>query len=333
MQGSSGPRQAFVTGGTGFTGGHLCRALVHRGWQVSALVRSGSRVEALRSAGARLVEGDVRDRRSFDGSLDGAQVVFHIAAAFREARLSDADYTAVNVEGTRNVIAAAARSGVARVVHCSTVGVHGDTGPEAVDEDAPFSPPDFYCKSKLAGELLARELFEKHRIEGVVFRPVGIHGPGDTRFLKLFRSLRRGRFVMIGSGNVRYHLTYIDDLVDGILRCADRPEAVGEVFFLGGGSIPTLNEMIDEVVRAVSGKPPRLRIPMAPVMAAAVVCERVCRPLRIEPPLYPRRVEFFSKHRAFDISRARRLLGFAPTISMREGFARTAEWYAASSLL
>lgn len=326
-------RQAFVTGGTGFTGGHLCRALLGRGWQVRALVRPGSRCEPLRELGAQLVPGDVRDPRSLAGAADGAQVVFHIAAAFREARLSDADYTAVNVEGTRHVIEAAARSGVRRVVHCSTVGVHGDTGREPVDEDAPFAPPDFYCKSKLAGELLARELFERERLEGVVFRPVGIHGPGDTRFLKLFKSVRRGRFVMIGSGDVRYHLTYIDDLVDGILRCADRAEAPGGVFFLGGASIPTLAEMIAEVVRAVDGKPARLRIPMAPVMAAAVVCERVCRPLGIEPPLYPRRVEFFSKQRAFDISRARQRLGFAPAVTMKEGFARTAQWYAASGLL
>lgn len=277
--------------------------------------------------------GDVRDARCLVGAADGAQVVLHVAAAFREARLSDADYTAVNVEGTRNVIEAAARSGVRRVVHCSTVGVHGDTGPTPVDEDAPFSPPDFYCKSKAEGELVARELFVRHGLEGVVFRPVGIHGPGDTRFLKLFKSVRKGRFVMIGSGDVRYHLTYIDDLVDGILRCAERAEAPGGVFFLGGASIPTLTELIAEVARAVNGKPPRVRIPMGPVMAAAVLCERVCRPLGIEPPLYPRRVEFFSKHRAFDITRARRVLGYAPSVSMSEGFARTAESYASSGLL
>ena len=326
-------RRAFVTGGTGFTGGHLCRSLLDRGWSVTALARPGSRSETLRAAGARIVEGDVRDPRTLDGAAEGADVAFHIAAAFREARLSDRDYTEINVGGTRNVIEAAARSGVRRVVHCSTVGVHGDTGRAPVNEDAPFAPPDFYCESKAAGEILARELFSKLGLEGVVFRPVGIHGPGDTRFLKLFRSVARGRFVMLGTGDVLYHLTYIDDLVDGIVLCAEKAEAAGGVFILGGGAVPTLAELVAAVARAVGGRPSRLRVPLLPVLAASVVCEKVCRPLGIEPPLYPRRVEFFSKHRAFDISRARRVLGYAPSVSMDDGFSRTAAWYRSQGLL
>lgn len=325
--------RAFVTGATGFTGGRLASELLRRGYGVTALARPGSRTETLRERGATIAEGDVRDADSVRRAVEGADVVFHVAAAFREARLSDLDYTEVNVLGTRNVVDAAAAAGVRRVVHCSTVGVHGDTGRAPVNEDAPFAPPDFYCESKLEGELTARERFEKHGIEGVVFRPVGIHGPGDTRFLKLFRSVKRGRFVMLGSGDVVYHLTYIDDLVNGIVLCAEKPEAAGGVFILGGASIPTLSDLVAQVARAVGSRPPRLRVPLAPVLLAAVVCEKVCRPLGIEPPLYPRRVEFFSKHRAFDISRARRVLGYAPEVDMAQGFARTAEWYRSQALL
>jgi len=83
----------------------------------------------------------------------------------------------------------------------------------------------------------------------------------------------------------------------------------------------------------VDVRQPRLRFPLAPVLAASVVCEKVCRPLGIEPPLYPRRVEFFRKHRAFDISKAVRLLGYRPAVSLREGLARTARWYAERGLL
>jgi nucleoside-diphosphate-sugar epimerase len=323
-------RHAFVTGGTGFTGGRLCEVLAARGWRVSALVRPTSRPDArarLESAGATLVTGDVRERASFERSLAGVDVVFHVAAAFREAKLSDAEYAAVNVDGVRNLVEAAADAGVGRFVHCSTVGVHGDTGRAPAREDTPFAPPDFYCESKLAGETLARELFAKRGLPGVVFRPVGIYGPGDTRFLKLFRSIARGRFVLIGDGDVLYHLTYVDDLCDGILLCGEHPAAVGEVFILGGGRHSTLNEIIAEIVRATGGRPPRLRVPLAPVLGAAWLCEKLCRPLGIEPPLYPRRVEFFSKHRAFDVSKARRVLGYAPRVSLEEGIARTAAWY------
>jgi len=325
-----GPKHAFVTGGTGFTGGRLCEVLAERGWRVSALVRPTSRPEArarLEALGATLVPGDVRERASFERALPGVDVVFHVAAAFREAKLSDAEYTAVNVDGVRNLVEAAADAGVGRFVHCSTVGVHGDTGRTPANEDTPFAPPDFYCESKLRGEELARDTFARRGLPGVVFRPLGIYGPGDTRFLKLFRGIARGRFVLIGNGDVLYHLTYVDDLCDGIVLCGEHPAAPGQVFILGGEQHTTLNGIIEEVVRATGGKPPRLRVPLAPVLAAAWLCEAVCRPLGIEPPLYPRRVEFFSKHRAFEIAKARRVLGYAPRVGLREGITRTAAWY------
>jgi nucleoside-diphosphate-sugar epimerase len=138
---------------------------------------------------------------------------------------------------------------------------------------------------------------------------------------------------MIGDGNTLYHMTYIDDLCEGIELCATRPEAVGEVFILGGDHHVTLNELIAAVARAVGSKGPRVRVPMWPVMAAAHVCAAVFRPLGIEPPLYPRRVEFFSKDRAADISKARHMLGYAPRVDLDEGARRTARWYADQHLL
>src|SRR6185295_1927750 len=98
--------------------------------------------------------------------------------------------------GTVNMVQAAARARVKRFVHCSTVGVHGDSGRVPVNEDAPYKLPDFYCKSKLEGELKARDLFQQLGLAGSVFRPAGIYGPGDVRFLKLFRSIRKGTFFM-----------------------------------------------------------------------------------------------------------------------------------------
>lgn len=328
----SGPK-AFVTGGSGFTGGALCGHLKDSGYEVVALVRPTSRLESLRSLGVETVVGDLRDAASLRAGMVGVDTVFHIAAAFREARLPDQAYYDANVTGTRNVIEAAHASGVRRVVHCSTIGVHGDTGKTPAQESSPFSPPDYYCKTKVEGELLARELFAKLGIEGTVFRPLGIYGPHDTRFLKLFRGLKRGRFVMIGDGQTLYHMTYIDDLCAGIRLCGERSESVGEVFILGGDHHTTLNELVSAVAAAVGSAGPRIRVPMWPVMTAARLCEAVCRPLGIEPPLYPRRVEFFSKDRAADISKARRLLGYQPKITLAEGTRRTATWYAQAGLL
>jgi nucleoside-diphosphate-sugar epimerase len=325
--------KAFVTGGSGFTGGALCAHLRNRGYEVVALVRPTSSTTYLTSIGAKLAIGDLGDVESLRAGMEGVDVAFNIAAAFREAKLSDEQYREVNVTGARNFVEAARAAGVPRVVHCSTIGVHGDTGRMPATEETRFDPPDYYCKTKMEGELLVRELFAKYNMQGSVFRPLGIYGPRDTRFLKLFRGLKHHRFVMIGDGSTFYHMTYIDDLCEGIELCGTRPEAVGEVFILGGDHHVTLNELVDSVARAVESSGPRMRVPMWPVMAAAHVCEAVFKPLGIEPPLYPRRVEFFSKDRAADISKARRLLGYEPRVDLDEGARRTAKWYAEQQLL
>lgn len=319
--------KAFVTGATGFVGGAFCKTLLASGGNVTALVRKNSRTEALDELGIPKVVGDVRDKASFASSLSGVDALYHIAAAFRQARLSDKEYHDINVTGTRNVIEAAAEHGVRRVVHCSTIGVHGDTGRTPANEESRFAPPDYYCQSKLEGELLARELFRTLGVEGAVFRPVGVYGPGDTRFLKLFQSIRRRRFRMIGSGETLYHLTYIDDLCRGIRMCGEHEGAIGEVFILGGEDSVTLNQWAAEIAKVVGGRVPSGHVPLAPVMLAARLCESVCRPLKIEPPLHRRRVEFFCKDRSVDISKARRILGYAPRVSLADGLRRTAAWY------
>jgi dihydroflavonol-4-reductase len=326
-------RRALVTGATGFTGGHLCRHLRAAGYDVTALVRPGRDTAALRQQGVGIAEGSLHDPAALARAMTNVDVVFHIAAAFRDASLPDREFFKVNVEGVRNIIHAAAAAGVTRFVHCSTVGVHGDTGRTPATEDSPFKAPDVYCQSKIDGELLARELFSELRLAGSVFRPMGIYGPGDTRFLKLFRSVSRGRFVMIGTGDVYYHMTYIDDLCRGIILCGEHPAAVGEAFLLAGPQYTTLSELVDCIADATGARTRSFHVPMAPVMAAARLCDAVCRPLGINPPLYPRRVEFFSKDRAADSGKARRLLGYEPQVSLEEGVRLTAQWYREQGLL
>lgn len=162
---------------------------------------------------------------------------------------------------------------------------------------------------------------------------MGIYGPGDLRFLKLFRTVARGQFRMIGSGSVMYHMTYIDDLVDGIILCGEHPAARGKTYILGGPRYTTLNELVAAVAAAVGRDPPRGRIPLWPVKAGAWLCERLCKPFKIEPPLHMRRLDFFIKDRGFTSAKAARDLGYAPRVSLADGFARTAAWYRQQGLL
>ncbi|MEM9294332.1 MAG: NAD-dependent epimerase/dehydratase family protein, partial [Planctomycetota bacterium] len=250
---------------------------------------------------------------------------YHIAAVFRTAGHPDSYYYDINLEATRGLLDVARKLGVERVVHCSTGGVHGHIRNPPANEDAPYAPGDVYQRSKLDGELMCQER-AKAGEPIAIFRPGPIYGPGDTRFLKLFKALSSGRFRMIGRGEVRLHLTYIDDLVDGIVRCGERPEALGEVFILAGLDAPKLKDLMPMICASMGVKPPKGNIPLAPVKAAAYLCEMVCIPLRIEPPLHRRRVGFFTHHREFDISKAKELLGYDPKVGADEGMAASCRW-------
>ncbi len=324
--------RTLVTGATGFTGFNLCRRLVADGDSVVAWVRPTSDVSSLDELGVERREVDICDAGQVGAELTGFGTVYHIAAAFRVEHADSDEFRRVNVVATGNLLEAAERSGVERFVHCSTVGVQGDIEEPPADEDYRYAPGDHYQQSTVEGEQLALEYARKGAPVSVV-RPAGIYGPGDTRFLKLFRPISRGWFVMIGSGDVLYHLTFIDDLVDGIVRAGRRPEAVGQVVTLAGARYTTLRELVAAIADAVGTRPPRLRLPYAPVYWASVVCEKVCRTVGINPPLYPRRVEFFEKDRAFDISKARRLLGYDPSVELADGLARTAAWYREQGLI
>ena len=320
--------RALVTGATGFTGGHLARALAARGDSVSALARAKSpATDALSAAGVALVPGDLREHDALARATEGVDVVYNIAAIYRQAGLKDEEYRAVNADAVGALVEAAARNGVARVVHCSTVGVHGDVEHPPANEDAPLRPGDIYQRTKLEGERLAREAAARHRIEVTIVRPSGIYGPGDRRLLKLFRGVAHRQWATFGDGRIYYHLTFIDDLVEGFRLCATHAAAANRTYILAGGEVTTLNELVELVAFESGVRPPKRHLPVWPLRAAAVACEAICAPLRIEPPLHRRRVEFFTKSRAFDITRARTEIGFEPRVGLREGIRRTLDWY------
>ena len=319
---------ALVTGATGFTGGHLARTLKSRGYDVRALVRNRDNpaAQALAAQGIELTVGDAADADAIDQAAAGCSHLFHIAAVYRTANHPDSYYYAVNRDSVTHVLAAAEKHGATRVVLCSTCGVHGDVVENPATEETPFNPGDIYQRSKLAGEEIAREAMAKGAPVSVV-RPTGIYGPGDTRFLKLFKTIENRTFRMFGSGEIDYQMSYIDDMVQGIILAGEREEAIGEVFLIGSDDYGSLNDMVRLIAETLDVPPPRGRLPMAPLLAAATLCEFACKPFGIDPPLHRRRCEFFIKERAFSNAKAKRLLGFEPQVSLAEGLARTAAWY------
>ena len=316
-----------LTGASGYTGGRLLQALRDRGDEVAVLVRPKSLSSTLAARASTIVEGDLSDAAAVDRLVAGSDAVLHVAAVYRTAGHPDDYYREVNVRGTERLLEAAARHGVRRFVHTSTVGVHGHVEHPPADEKAPLAPGDIYQETKAEAETLA---LQYHRTRGVpvaVVRPGAIYGPGETRLLKLFRSIARGRYAIVGSGRTFYHPVFIDDLVAGFLLALDRPEAPGEAFLICGPSYVSQDDLAALVAKHTGGSVLPFHVPARPIQWLGDLVEAVCVPLGIEPPLHRRRVDFWTKSRAFTIEKARRLLGYEPKTGLDQGIAITAAWY------
>jgi nucleoside-diphosphate-sugar epimerase len=317
-----------VTGVSGFTGGALAARLIADGYRVRGLARSTGPTLA---EGGDIVLGDMRNRDSLVELVHGVNTVFHIAAMFRTEGAAD-EFMTVNRDGTRMLLEAAEAAGVRRFVYCSSIGVHGDVANGPADEEAPFNPRDPYQDSKLAAEEVCREMMQTSGMEIVIIRPCGIYGPGDTRLLKMFRMLNSGTFLFIGDGSPNFHPAYIEDLVQGFMLAMTVPEAAGQTFIIGNDYLP-LRDFVATAARTIDVAPPRRRLPYGLMHGAARVCEAVCLPLGVQPPLHRRRLTFFKHNRAFSTKKAQRMLGYRPNIVLDEGFRRTVAWYRSTGLL
>jgi len=315
----------LVTGATGFTGGYLVRALVQSGLSVRVIVRSAARSDFL-PPGVQILQADITDPVAVSRAAEGVGVIYHLAAAYREAAHNEGGYHRINVEATRNLLEAAACHGVDRFVHCSTVGVLGHVANPPADETSPYAPGDPYQRTKCEAEILALSYARERGVPVAVARPTAIYGPGERRLLKMFRMIANRRFIMLGRGDIYYHMVFVDDLVSGLRLLADHPAAQGEVFILGGDQYQRLNTIAAMVAEELGVPLPGWRIPAWPVQMAGSLCEAICVPFGIEPPLYRRRVDFFTKSRAFSIEKARRILGYRPRVSLEDGLRRTLDW-------
>jgi nucleoside-diphosphate-sugar epimerase len=320
--------RVLVTGGTGFTGTALVRRLRASGHEVVALdYKDGLQCDALRAMGAEVVLGSVTDREVVERSMRGVEFVFHLAAAFRELNVPNTFYDEVNVEGTRIVLEAALEAGVWKFVYCSTCGVHGNVEQPPANEDAPIQPADYYQRTKYEAEPIVKQL-AAGRMETVILRPAAIYGPGDPeRFFMIFKRVARGTFPMFGDGQTLYHPLYIDNLIDAFMLCLAPGVGNGREYLIADERHYPIEEIVRAVGRALDVDVRIPHYPVMPVVAAGHICEKLCKPFGITPPIFPRRVDWYRQNRAFDISRAKRELGYAPRVELDEGLRRTGRWY------
>jgi 2-alkyl-3-oxoalkanoate reductase len=318
----------LVTGGTGFTGKALVKRLLEEGHQVRALdYKEGLKTEELREWGAEVIIGSVTEKSVVDKSMQGVEAVHHLAAAFRELNVPDTYYHEVNVGGTRNVLEAAFRQGVKKFIYCSTCGVHGNIDHPPGGEDAPIQPADYYQATKFEAEPMVNEYYKKG-LKTVILRPAAIYGPGDPeRFYMIFKRVAKGSFPMFGEGKTFYHPLYIDNLIDAFLLAMEEEKGNGQTYLIADEEYLEIKELVRKVGLAMGIKVRIKHYPLVPLIIAGHFFEKVCKPLKISPPIFPRRVDWYRQNRAFKIDKAKQDLGYQPKIGIAEGLRKTAEWY------
>jgi nucleoside-diphosphate-sugar epimerase len=235
-----------LTGATGFVGSHLFEALRRRGDEVVALVRRPSMAGALRASGCRLVEGDLHDERALETLVAGAEVVFHVAGLVAARRV--ADFLRVNRDGTAALARAAARAGVSRLVHVSSLAVTGPTVPgRPLAEDAGPGPVSAYGRSKQAGE----EALRSSGVPCTIVRPPAVYGPRDRAFLPLFRAAARGIVLLPGDGSQELSLVHAEDLTSALLAAAASAKTVGGTYHAAHPEPTTQSAFAGAVARAL----------------------------------------------------------------------------------
>ena len=322
----------LVTGATGFLGLALARRLKSRGDEVTVLGRNPALLAELERAGMRAVRADLADAAAVRAACQGQAVVFH-AAALSSAWGPAREFYRSNVLGTRNVIAGCEAASVRRLVHVSTPSIYFRYETRLnVREDAPLpsQPANEYARTKLLAEAEIDQAFARG-LPVISLRPRAIFGEGDNAILpRLIERLRQGRLRIIGDGKNITDLTYVENVVDALLLCAESPATtLGKKYNLTNGEPQPLWPLIEKLCAALGFEYPHSQIPYPLALGLAGMLEGICRllPGQPEPLLTRYMVGVLAKSTTLDIGAARRELDYRPRTSVAEGFERYVSWW------
>lgn len=319
--------KVLITGAGGFIGSHLVDSQLEQGHDVRALDLHLDLLQ-YQSANPHLtaMRGDITDENTIKQAVDGIDIVYHLASAHLDVSLSDEHYRRVNVGATLSLLEAARQAGVGRFVHCSSVGVIGDVETPPADETADCHPTNIYERTKLEGEREALAYCRRTNFPVVVMRPAWVYGPRCPRTAKLIRTISKGRFFFFGDGQNMRHPVYIEDAVKGLELCASVEGVNGEVFIIAGENAVPVAELVAVMSRELGVRSPKLHLPIALGLVGGYTLEVAFKLIGKQPPFSRRSVDFFLKHNAYDIGKAKRMLGYQPQTDLRMGMQKTIQW-------
>ena len=323
--------KVLVTGATGFLGSHVVELAIERGYAVRILARPGEDTTRLVKAGVEVCQGDLTDRTALEAAVNGVERVLHCAA--RTGPWGPiSEYEKVNIFGVKLLVEAAMAAGVQRIVHVSSITVHGLTTPHGtIDEAAPLiGGYDPYSKTKAAGERLLRQMIVNQDAPVTIVRPGLIYGPRDANSFGRFAGMiEQGKMILIGSGANTMPLIYVRDVAQGILLASEAEQSVGRAYLLVNDEPVTQRDYFTAIAKELGVASPRLSIPYRPALALAGTAEFAwhLRHKQQPPPLMRFGLMQIGGENRFKIDRARRELAFSPQVNLADGVRQGIAWY------
>lgn len=325
-------KTVLVTGAGGFIGSHLVEDQLQRNRLVKAFDLNLDRLSHLAGNDrCQLITGDLRSEALLRKIVPGTDCIFHLASAHLEVSKPEAYYWETNVEALRRFLHIAHANGIKRFVHCSSVGVYGKLQQLPANEETPCHPDILYERTKLGGEQVVRQCFHGLGLPVVILRPAWVYGPRCQRTLKLFRTIKKKRFLMVGGGNNYRHPVYITDMLQAFESAAQKDNLAGETFIIASERAVQLKELINEIARVQGVRLPGINIPLPIMQLICLVVEKLF--MGKEPPFSRRSLKFFTDSAAFRINKAMAKLDFKPQVDLRQGLAETSRWIQGQELM
>ena len=318
----------LVTGATGFVGRKLIPHILDEGHEVVALVRSTSNVEGL-SKDIEIREADLLDISSLEPIVQDIDVVIHLAAYFDFYPSSVDLLYKVNVEGTKNLMSACVGTKVERFIYCSSTEVIGAVRFPPGNEDTELNPSFDYSKSKVLAEQIVREISKDTKLDHIILRPTGIMGEGDlyTAF-EAIEAVNDGTIPVIpGDGEKGLMYTHIDDVVEGFIKAITSKSALNTTIILCPDQGMTYNELFEYIAECCGVKPPKRKVPTSIAKLGIGILSPIKNRGKTTFLWHMKTVQSMDEDRLYDNSRAKRILGWEPKVSMKEGLKHAIDWY------
>ncbi len=325
--------KVFVTGGTGFIGGHLVHELIKRGFIIRVLARNEEKARILFNRDVEIIKGDILNDSLLEKVLAGIDVVVHLASIINIGNVPENYYYRINVEGTENLLKACSKAGVKRFVFSSSVNVYPPVSPKILTEESPCAPDEILGRTKLEAENLLINFCREVGIEFIILRISRVYGPRDLSLLKLFQQIGSNFFLMLGKGKGFIQPVFVGDVVNAIILSMTKRNVINQTFIIAGSEVFTKKDFCNEIAKVMGKKIPALYLPIPLAMPFIYIFEKISVLFGKNPSISRRRARFFLTSQFFNIQKAKHILDFEPETNIREGLKATVDWYKEKGLL